>query len=144
MGSNVLKGHTYNYGILCTNYKLLLKGRIMKNVLLDEKTYEGIPKCSAERQPVHVYVAGMLFFDVISTEISIVVQADYSRFSTPYPSLGARGHNKRKVCTSHVTFPVVKRACRAQLHVTPSRTHFVKKRRPPIDHMTYRLRPRRS
>ena len=44
-------------------------------------------------QSIHVYVARILFFDVISTEILIVVQADYDRFSTPYPSLGARGHN---------------------------------------------------
>ena len=75
----------------------------MKNVLLDKKNHEErptgwkdlrwIPLCSAERQPIHVYVSGRLFFDVISTEISIAVQANYDQFPTPYPSLGARGHN---------------------------------------------------
>ena len=43
MGSSVrmylylLRGHTYDYRYFVYNYKLVLKGRIMKNVLLDEK-----------------------------------------------------------------------------------------------------------
>ena len=45
------------------------------------------------KHDTHVCVSGRLFFDVISTEISIVVQADYNQFPTPYQSLGARGHN---------------------------------------------------
>ena len=45
------------------------------------------------KQDTHVNVSGRLFFYIISTEILILVQADYSQFSTPYPSLGAKGHN---------------------------------------------------
>ena len=36
----LLRGHTYDYRYFVYNYKLVRKGRIMKNVLLVKKTYE--------------------------------------------------------------------------------------------------------